>query len=103
MLNRGDEVVRLLGGRIPMYLKVTALYEDRIVCGAWEFDRKTGIEIDEQFGWGPTTGKSGSVLAMKDGEPVVTMPGSIGPDMQTKDVAFSIEREHINLPPKPQN
>ena len=33
-MNVGDEVTRMLAGTIPMKLKVTALTEDRIVCGA---------------------------------------------------------------------
>lgn len=28
----------------------------------WTFDRDTGIEIDDLFGWGPVTGMSGSYL-----------------------------------------
>jgi hypothetical protein len=29
---------------------------NRIVCsGGWEFDLKTGAEIDEALGWGPDT------------------------------------------------
>jgi hypothetical protein len=36
-----------------MKLKVTELTEDRIICGDYTFDRKTGAEIDEEIGWGP--------------------------------------------------
>jgi hypothetical protein len=49
----GDRVVRMLAGTIPMELVVTAVTEERIICGAWEFDRTTGAEIDEDLGWGP--------------------------------------------------
>lgn len=49
----GDTVTRMLAGTTPMELKVTEITENRIVCGAWEFDRATGAEIDEDFGWGP--------------------------------------------------
>jgi len=43
-----------------MELTVTAVTEDRIICGPWEFDKRTGAEIDEDFGWGP--GFSGSYI-----------------------------------------
>ncbi len=49
----GQEVTRLLAGTIPMQLRVTAVTEDRIICGDYEFDRATGAEIDEFLGWGP--------------------------------------------------
>lgn len=46
-VKEGDEVLRLLAGKIPMKLKVTSITEERIICGPWEFDRITGIEIDD--------------------------------------------------------
>ncbi len=46
----GDVVTRDLVG-CEMQLKVTAVTEQRIVCGSWEFDRVTGREIDEDLGW----------------------------------------------------
>ena len=58
----GSEVVRLLGGEISMPLKVTALTDAQIVCGAWTFDRKTGAEIDEELEWGPPPLATGSYL-----------------------------------------
>jgi hypothetical protein len=53
-LKVGDTVTRLLCGKIPMTLKVTAITEDKIICGPWEFSRDLGVEIDEDLGW---TGK----------------------------------------------
>ncbi len=50
-LRPGDPVHRWLGP-MPMKLKVTRVTRDRIICGAWEFDRLTGAEIDEEMGWG---------------------------------------------------
>jgi hypothetical protein len=47
-------------------LKVTQLTADRIICGGWEFDRRTGVEIDEYFGWGPG-GFTGSFLEPESG------------------------------------
>jgi hypothetical protein len=56
----GDPVVRWLGGEIAMNLKITEVTDKRVVCGAWEFDRETGAEIDDDLGWG--TGMSGSYI-----------------------------------------
>lgn len=61
-LDIGDEVVRWLGGTIPMRLKITAITDDRIVCGPWEFDRVTGAEIDDELDWGPPPKMTGSYL-----------------------------------------
>jgi hypothetical protein len=36
-----------------MQLKVTAVTEDRIICGDYEFDKRTGAEIDDFMGFGP--------------------------------------------------
>jgi hypothetical protein len=59
----GDYVLRWLGGLPqPMRLPVKQVRADRIVClGGWEFDRKTGAEIDEDLGWGPD-GVTGSFI-----------------------------------------
>lgn len=60
----GDIVERKInvGGQlVPMMrLTITAIRGDRIICGAWEFDKNTGAEIDEDLGWGPTA--SGSFI-----------------------------------------
>ena len=48
----GDWVVRMIGAeQLKMSLRVTDVTKDRIVCGAWEFDRSNGAEVDEQLGW----------------------------------------------------
>jgi hypothetical protein len=50
----GDMVLRWLSGvPQPMQLVVTAVTEERIICGPWEFDRETGAEIDDFLQWGP--------------------------------------------------
>ncbi len=56
----GDEVIRLLGGEIPMPLTVDKVTDALIICGPWEFDKKTGAEIDEELGW--NTSQTGSYL-----------------------------------------
>ena len=48
-LKIGDIVTRLLGGSIPMRLSVTDITDSRIICGPWEFDKITGVEIDEEI------------------------------------------------------
>jgi hypothetical protein len=64
-IRAGDVVSRLLGGH-PMGLKVTSVDENLIYCGkpgvGWSFDRVTGVEVDEEIGWGPQFGITGSYL-----------------------------------------
>lgn len=45
----GDKVIRLIGGEVPMRLKVTEATEHRIICGPWEFSRVSGAEIDAEL------------------------------------------------------
>ena len=62
----GDSVVRQLGADGPeMILKVTAVIADRIICGPWEFDRRTGGEIDDDLGWDGV--RTGSVIRLPEG------------------------------------
>lgn len=56
----GDEVIRLIGGETPMPLKVDKVTDTIVVCGPWEFDKKTGSEIDEELGW--NVEKTGSFI-----------------------------------------
>lgn len=56
----GRWAVRMLAGSIPMKLKVTAVTDTEVHCGGWYFDRETGAEIDDDLGWGPQYGVSGS-------------------------------------------
>lgn len=61
----GDIVTRMLAGTIPMNLRVAKVDDTLIYCGgesAWTFDRKTGIEVDHDLGWGPQYGVTGSYL-----------------------------------------
>lgn len=52
-LRVGDVVVRMLAGTLPMKLQVSDITEQLIVCSAWQFDKATGAEIDEELGWWP--------------------------------------------------
>ncbi len=54
-LQVGDIVDRIMCGTPLMRLKVTAITEDRVICGPWEFDKTTGGEIDEEIGWTATS------------------------------------------------
>jgi hypothetical protein len=61
-VKEGDTVVRMLGGTIPMELKVTKIHEGLIHCGSWTFDQETGVEEDAHLGWGRGFGVTGSFL-----------------------------------------
>ncbi|MEO5366970.1 MAG: hypothetical protein H7831_11620 [Magnetococcus sp. WYHC-3] len=50
----GDTVTRLLGGTMPMDLKVTEVTDDLIICGPYQFSKRTGGEIDEDLDWTET-------------------------------------------------
>jgi hypothetical protein len=72
-IKAGDFVTRYLGG-IPMQLRVTKVTDKLIICGGDEtdhvgywFDIVTGVEIDEEIGWGPQFGVSGSYIEAGDG------------------------------------
>ena len=58
----GDTVTRMLAGVVPMVLRVTSVTDRLIVCGDWTFDRETGVEEDEEIGWGVKFGHTGSYL-----------------------------------------
>lgn len=66
----GQQFTRMLGGKLPMTMKVKEIEGDVISCNAldagedviWTFDRKTGMEIDEDLQWGPQFGVTGSFL-----------------------------------------
>lgn len=48
-LKKGDVVTRMLAGTIPMQLRITDITDNKIVCGAWVFDKETGHEIDDDI------------------------------------------------------
>lgn len=59
----GDKITRMLAGEIPHELTITDIKDGLIhTGGGWTFDLETGIEVDEELGWGPKYGKSGSFL-----------------------------------------
>ena len=74
-LKVGDKVTRMLAGTVPMELLVVEVLDDKVKCDTpehfikdgqyWEFDRDTGTEIDEDLGWGPAHGVTGSYLVDK--------------------------------------
>lgn len=44
----GDVIERMLAYTIPCYLIVSEVTDDKILAG-WEFDRHTGLEIDDDL------------------------------------------------------
>ena len=64
-LKIGDTVTRVLCG-LRIKLKITAIDETTITCGAWKFDKATGAEIDEELGWGPPPLTIGSYITLLD-------------------------------------
>jgi hypothetical protein len=66
-IKAGDFVLRWLPDvPAPMRLMVVTVTANRIVCsGGWEFDPKTGAEIDEALGWGPDT-STGSFIRLTE-------------------------------------
>lgn len=76
-LKVGDPFIRLLAGSIPMEMIVTKIENESLFARAknlsyessscndeadWQFDRKTGVEIDEDLHWGPKYGVTGSFI-----------------------------------------
>lgn len=60
-LKVGDKVTRNMGG-VLMPLVVTAVTDELISCGDYDFDADCGIEVDDYLMWGPRWGQSGSYL-----------------------------------------
>lgn len=59
----GDFITRNLAG-IRMRIRIASITDDRIDCG-WEFDRKTGAEIDDFLDWGPPPKMTGSYIDLE--------------------------------------
>lgn len=78
----GDELTRMLGGRVPIKVEVSRLTEEFIFVKPvdktnfkeiegvdidWRFNRQTGMEVEPTIGWDGET-KSGSYLTLKPRE-----------------------------------
>ncbi|MDM0053817.1 hypothetical protein [Variovorax sp. J22R115] len=65
----GDTVTRMLGGTIPMRLKVTRENERFVYCATpdgadeYTFERESGVECDVGLRWGSEFGITGSLIA----------------------------------------
>lgn len=59
-VQKGDTVIRWMGGEMFLPLKVTDVDEKLIRCGDWTFSRENGAEIDPELGWDET--RTGSRL-----------------------------------------
>ena len=55
-----DQVLRSFGGEPTTTMTVTAVEPARHLLRPWRFDAATGAEIDEELGWGPAHGVTGS-------------------------------------------
>jgi len=82
-VKENDVVTREIAGVIPMLLKVKRV-DDRLIWATreewfdldpdenpgnyWTFDRGTGVEEDEDLGWGVSFGATGSMLVNVVGE-----------------------------------
>ena len=76
-LKVGDGVIRRMGADgPPSKMKVMAVTDKLLICAApgteewpldqlWTFDRETGIEEDEQLGWGRKFGVTGTYLQLE--------------------------------------
>jgi hypothetical protein len=62
----GDQVTRMLAGKIAMQLRVTTIADGVITCGGWTFDQRTGAEIDDDLGWGAPPMMTGSYLLVEE-------------------------------------
>lgn len=58
----GDTVIRMLAGAVAMPLTVTAVDDQYITCGAWVFERDSGVEYDPDLCWGSEFGRTGSFI-----------------------------------------
>jgi hypothetical protein len=57
--------MRMLGGGVPMMrMRVTRVDAHYVYCGDWQFDIKTGGEIDAELGW--TATMTGSYIVIED-------------------------------------
>ena len=71
-LKVGDKVVRMLAGTLPMELVIIKVKGNLLYCDSepsiitdghyWTFDRESGAEVDDDLGWGPKYGITGSYL-----------------------------------------
>lgn len=82
-LKAGDRVDRYLGGdKFFMEMEVVEIRGNLLVCaavhrekdgtitglfrGGWTFDRKTGVEEDDDMEWGVKYGATGTYLKLKE-------------------------------------
>lgn len=70
----GDVVERMLGFSIPMYLVVQEVTDTMIDCN-WIFDRKTGLEIDEDI---PVTVSYISKVLNEEQKQIIKNSGKLG-------------------------
>jgi len=77
-LKAGDKVSRYMDGKkLFMRMIVREVKEKSLICdalelngtifrGGWEFDKRTGAEIDDDLGWGPPPKSTGTYIAVDE-------------------------------------
>ncbi len=96
-LRVGDVVVRMLAGTLPIKLQVSDITDQLIVCSAWQFDRATGAEIDEELGWGPPPLMTGSYIDPSQTEPDVQRPQTDPEKGRRSSCRSTLKRETFSL------
>ncbi len=61
-LRPGDRVLRSIADGPATAMTITAIEQGVVSCGPWRFDAATGAEIDDELGWGPPPGTTGSYI-----------------------------------------
>lgn len=71
MLEPGTKVTRMLGRDLPMEMTIEKVDGGLYYCSVpqlegehWTFDVHTGDEVDEEIGWGPKFGVTGSYIIL---------------------------------------
>lgn len=72
-IKAGDVIERMLAFAVPVYLVVQKVEGNIIDCG-WEFDRNTGLEIDEDI---PTTVSYISKILTEEQKEIVKNGGKL--------------------------
>jgi hypothetical protein len=96
-LRVGDVVVSMLAGTLPMKLQVSDITEQVIVCSAWQFDRATGAEIDEELGWGPPPLMTGSYIDPSQTEPGVQRQQTDPEKGRRSSCRSTLKRENFSI------
>ena len=96
-LQVGDVVVRMLAGTLPMKLQVSDITDQLIICSAWQFDKVTGAEIDEELGWGPPPLMTGSYIDPPQAEHGVQRQQTVPKKNRSSSCRSILRRENFSI------